>query len=136
MSEAGDWSDDSDSGTPLPPMLAAAVRAAPDNMMETAADFDIASSIFGERSGHKVKKGKSKTSGGQWASSATPTPSSPSMRGTTPLSYALMAIDQPPTKSPALIRPLLRPPPLLLSVLRQKPWKHLGPLASLRLPDP
>jgi hypothetical protein len=100
MSEAGDWSDDSDSGTPLPPMLAAAVRAASDNMMETAADFDVASSIFGERSGPKVKKGKSKTSGGQQASSATPTPSSSSMLGTTPLSYALMAIDQPPTKSP------------------------------------
>jgi hypothetical protein len=82
MSDNGNWSDDSDSGTPLPPKL----QEFSDNMMETAADFDVASSIFGERSGSKATKGKGNMARASRAT-ATPTPSAMS-RGTTPLSYA------------------------------------------------
>jgi hypothetical protein len=39
MSDNGDWSDESNSGTPLPPALAAAAQLVPDNMMETGGDF-------------------------------------------------------------------------------------------------
>jgi hypothetical protein len=56
MSDNGDWSDESNKDTPLPPRLASAARAVSEEMMmETAADFDVASSIFGERSGSKAK---------------------------------------------------------------------------------
>jgi hypothetical protein len=104
MSEAGDWSDDSDAGTPLPPKLAAAAQQISDNMMETGGDFEIAQSIFSKQLSGKAK-GKKATTKGQRASSATATPSSSSAHGTTPLSYVSMAIDQPPTESPATALP-------------------------------
>jgi hypothetical protein len=46
MSDNGDWSDDSDKGTPLPPRLAEFARAASAEVMDTGGDFDVASSIF------------------------------------------------------------------------------------------
>jgi hypothetical protein len=81
MSDNGNWSDDSDSGTPLPPALAAAAQLVSDNMMETGGDFEIAQSIFGER-----LSGKAKAKGNMARvsrASTTPT-SSMSSRGTTP----------------------------------------------------
>jgi hypothetical protein len=126
MSEAGDWSDDSDSGTPLPPKLTAAVRKASDNMMETGGDFEIAQSIFGKQFSGKAK-GKKATTKAQRASSATPTPSSSLARGTTPLSYASMAIDQPPTESPAMASP--SPAPLSSPT----PMRHRLSLGQERL---
>jgi hypothetical protein len=90
MSDNGDWSDESDSGTPLPPALAAAAQLVLDNMMETGGDFEIARSIFGESLAYdtaKVSKSKKKK-----ASLAVPAVASTlSMRGTTPLSYASAA---------------------------------------------
>jgi hypothetical protein len=87
MSEAGDWSDESDSGTPLPPALAAAAQLVSDNMMETGRDFEIAQSIFGKRLPGKSKaKGNMARKASSDVPSATSTPSS--ARGTTPLSYA------------------------------------------------
>jgi hypothetical protein len=90
MSDNGDWSDESDSGTPLPPALAAAAQLVSDNMMETGGDFEIARSIFGESLAYdtaKVSRSKKKK-----ASLAVPAvASTPSMHGTTPLSYASVA---------------------------------------------
>jgi hypothetical protein len=114
MSEAGDWSDDSDSGTPLPPALAAAIRVASDNMMETAADCDVASSIFGERSGSKVKRAKGNMGR---ASRAPVTPTSSTSASltsrTTLLSYA--SVSSPALSAGSLARatptPLHRPSP-------------------------
>jgi hypothetical protein len=48
-------SDDSDSGTPLPPVLAAAVQLVSDSMMETGGNFELAQSIFGECLSGKAK---------------------------------------------------------------------------------
>jgi hypothetical protein len=93
MSDNGDWSDESNKDTPLPPRLALAARAVSEEMMmETAADFDVASSIFGERSGSKAKRAKGNMVRVLWAP-VTPTSSTPapSMSGTTLLSYASMA---------------------------------------------
>jgi hypothetical protein len=104
MSGAGDWSDDSDAGTPLPPKLTTAAQQILDNMMETGGDFDVAQSIFGKQLSGKAK-GKKATTRAQQDSSATPTPSLLSARETTPLSYASMAIDRPPTESPATASP-------------------------------
>jgi hypothetical protein len=88
MSDTGDWSNESDSGTPLPPALAAAAQLVSDNMMETGSDFEIVQSIFGKCLPGKAKaKGnmaRAKTSSD--VSLATSTPSS--VQGTTPLSYA------------------------------------------------
>jgi hypothetical protein len=93
MSDNGDWSNESDKDTPLPLRLALAARAVLEEMMmETAADFDVASSIFGERSGSKVKRAKGNMARASRVP-ATPTSSTPapSTSGTTPLSYASMA---------------------------------------------
>jgi hypothetical protein len=84
MSDNGDWSDESNSGTLLPPALAAAAQLVLDNMMETGSDFEIAESIFGKRLLGKAKDKKAKATAVSRAS-ATPT-SSMSLRGTTPLS--------------------------------------------------
>jgi hypothetical protein len=91
-----DWVDDeSDSNrdTPLPSCVASFAHAVSEEMMmETAADFDVGSSIFGEHSGSKAKRAK-----GNMARAlrvpATPTSSTPapSTSGTTPLSDVLMA---------------------------------------------
>jgi hypothetical protein len=55
MSDAGNWSDESNSGTPLPPALAAAAQQVSDDIMETGGDFEIAQSIFGKRLSGKAK---------------------------------------------------------------------------------
>jgi hypothetical protein len=84
MSDTGDWSDESNSGTPLPPALAAAAQLVSNNMMETGSDFEIAQSIFSEH-----LSGKAKAKGNMaraLRASATPT-SSMLLRRTTPLSY-------------------------------------------------
>jgi hypothetical protein len=92
MSDTGNWSDESNSGTPLPPVLAAAVQLVSDNMMETGGDFEIAQSIFGSRFSGKAKaKGNMARA---LRASATPT-SSMSLCGTTLLSYALASSPAP-----------------------------------------
>jgi hypothetical protein len=91
-SENDPWSDDSDSGTPLPPKLAAAAREVSENMMETGGDFEIAESIFGKRLSGKATSKKASTLSSR--ASATPTPSSSSA-----LSYASMAVDSSPSWS-------------------------------------
>jgi len=57
-SENDPWSDNSDSGTPLPPKLAAAAREVSENMMETGGDFEIAESIFSKRLSGKATSKK------------------------------------------------------------------------------
>jgi hypothetical protein len=106
MSEAGDWSDESDSGTPLPPTLTAAVQLVSDNMMETGGDFEVAQSIFGER-----LSGKAKAKGNMaraLRASATPTSSMSSCR-TTPLSY--VSASSPALRSGSLARATPTPAP-------------------------
>jgi hypothetical protein len=108
MSEAGDWSDESDSGTPLPPALAAVVQLVSDNMMETGGNFEVAQSIFGERLSGKAKaKGNMARAS---RASATPT-SSMSLRGTTPLSYASASSPAPCSGSLAQATPTPAPRP-------------------------
>jgi hypothetical protein len=85
MSDNGDWSDDSDKGTPLLPHLAEFARAASAEVMDTGGDFDIASSIFGRPS--TKKKGKQAITGQMRMSSLLPSPATP-RASTTPLSYA------------------------------------------------
>jgi hypothetical protein len=126
MSEAGDWSDDSDAGTPLPPKLASVAQQILDNMMEMGGDFEIAQSIFGKQLSGKAK-GKKATSRAQRASSATPTPSLSLVHETTPLSYALMVIDRPPTESPVTASPLPAP------MLSPTPMRHRLSLGQERL---
>jgi hypothetical protein len=107
MSDNGDWSDESDKDTPLPPRLASAARAVSEEMMmETAADFDVASSIFGERSGSKAKRAKGNMARASRAP-ATPTSSTPaaSTSGTTPLSYASVSSPAPSSGSLARATP-------------------------------
>jgi hypothetical protein len=70
MSDTGDWSDDSDKGTPLPPHLAEFARAASAEVMDTGGDFDVASSIFGRPS--TKKKGKQAITGQMRMSSPLP----------------------------------------------------------------
>jgi hypothetical protein len=109
MSEAGDWSDESNSGTPLPPALTAAAQLVSDNMMETGGDFEVAQSIFGER-----LSGKAKAKGNMaraLRASATPT-SSMSSCGTTPLSYASASSPAPRSGSLARATPTPAPRPL------------------------
>jgi hypothetical protein len=85
MSDNGNWSDDSDQATPLPPRIAALERAVSIEVMDTRGDFDVASSIFGPRTPAK-KKGKQSTTGSLRAPTAST--SSPLARSaTTPLSY-------------------------------------------------
>jgi hypothetical protein len=108
MSDNGNWSDDSNSGTPLPPALAAAAQLVSDNMMETGGDFEIAQSIFGERLSGKAKaKGNMARAS---RASATPT-SSMSSRGTTPLSYASASSPAPHSDSLARATPTPAPRP-------------------------
>jgi hypothetical protein len=107
MSDNGDWSDESDKDTPLPPRLASAARAVSEEMMmETAADFDVASSIFGERSGSKAKRPKGNMAR---ASRAPTTPTSSTLAastsGTTPLSYASVSSPAPSSGSLARATP-------------------------------
>jgi hypothetical protein len=59
-----------------------------------ALDYLVEEEVLGKRSGSKATKGKGNMARAQQSSSATPMPSSSSVRGTTPLSYASMAIDQ------------------------------------------
>jgi hypothetical protein len=108
MSDTGDWSDESNSGTPLPPALAAAVSL--DNMMETGGDFEISRSIFGERPGSTVKKTKGNMARASRAS-ATPT-TSMSLHGTTPLSYASASSPAPHLGSLARATPTPAPCPM------------------------
>jgi hypothetical protein len=72
MSDTGDWSNDSDKGTPLPPRLAEFVHAASAEVMDTGGDFDVASSIFGRSS--TKKKGKQAITGQMRMSSLVPPP--------------------------------------------------------------
>jgi hypothetical protein len=100
MSDTGDWSDDSDQGTPLPPRLAAVARAASAEVMDTGGDFDVASSIFGTRTPTR-KKGKQSITGQMRMSSLLPPPATPSA-STTLLSYTTASPMTPaPASSPA-----------------------------------
>jgi hypothetical protein len=87
MSDAGNWSDESDSGTPLPPALAAVAQQVLDDIMETGGNFEIAQSIFSKHLSGTVKaKGNmARKKALSDVPSATSTP--PSAHGTTPLSY-------------------------------------------------
>jgi hypothetical protein len=85
MSDNGDWADDSDKGTPLPPRLAEFAHAASAEVMDTGGDFDVTSSIFGRPS--TKKKGKQAITGQMRMSSLLPSPATPRV-STTPLSYA------------------------------------------------
>jgi hypothetical protein len=101
MSDNGDWSNESNKDTPLPPRLASAACAVSEEMMmETAADFDIVLSIFGEHSGSKAKRAKGNMARASRAP-ATPTSSTPvaSTSGTTPLSYASVSSPAPSSGS-------------------------------------
>jgi hypothetical protein len=133
MSEAGDWSDESNSGTPLPPALAAVAQQVLDNMMEMGSNFEIAQSIFDKRLPGKAKaKGnmaRAKTSTGVAPATSTPL----SAQGTTPLSYAsatpsmgssLMA-QSTPTPAP---RPLKAGSKFIQAVTeRIEAFPHYGP---------
>jgi hypothetical protein len=89
MSDTGNWSNDSDQGTPLPPRLAAVVRAASAEVMDTGGNFDVASSIFGTRTPTR-KKGKQSITGQMRMSSLLPPPATPSA-STTPLLYNMLS---------------------------------------------
>jgi hypothetical protein len=99
MSDTGDWSDDSNQGTPLPPCLVEAARAASAEVMDTGGDFDVASSIFGTQTPTR-KRGKQSITGKMRMSSLLPAPETLSA-STTPLSYAMAS---PITLAPASSR--------------------------------
>jgi hypothetical protein len=110
MSDNGDWSNESNSGTPLPPALAAAAQLVSDNMMETGSDFEIAESIFGKRLLGKAKGKKTKATAALRAS-VTPTSSMLSSE-TTPLSYASVSSPARSSGSLAQATPTPAPRPL------------------------
>jgi hypothetical protein len=97
MDTSGDWSDDDGLETVTEGVFKQHIV---DSLMAT--DHLIEEAVFGKCSGSKVTKGKGNMARAQRSSSATPMPSSSSARGTTPLSYASMAIDR---SSPAVSSP-------------------------------
>jgi hypothetical protein len=76
MSDNGDWSDDSDKDTPLPPRLAEIARAASAEVMDTGGNFDVASLIFGTRTPTR-KRGKQSITGKMRMSSLLPAHTAP-----------------------------------------------------------
>jgi hypothetical protein len=97
MDTSGDWSDDDGLETVTEGVFKQHIA---DSLMAT--DHLVEEAVFSKRSGSKATKGKGNMARAQWSSSATPMPSSSSARGTTPLSYASMAIDR---SSPAVSLP-------------------------------
>jgi hypothetical protein len=88
MDTSGDWSDDDSLDTVTEGVFKQHIA---DSLMAT--DHLVGEAVFGKRSGSKATKGKGNMARASRAS-ATPTPSSSSARGTTPLSYASMAINR------------------------------------------
>jgi hypothetical protein len=120
MSDNGNWSDDSDRGTPLPPKLATAARELSDNMMETVADFDVTSSIFGEHSSSKAMKGKGNMARASWAPA---TSTSATSRGTTPLSY--VSLSPLSVASQGSLTPRSTPAPVVWSLPQKALLEHI-----------
>jgi hypothetical protein len=89
MDTSGDWSDDDGLETVTEGVFKQHIA---DSLMAT--DHLVEEVVFGKRSGSKATtKGKGNMARAQRSSSAAPMPSSSSVHGTTPLSYASMAID-------------------------------------------
>jgi hypothetical protein len=96
MDTSGDWSDEDSVETVTEGVFKQHLA---DSLM--ALDHLVEEEVLGKRSGSKATKGKGNMARASRAS-ATPTPSSSSTRGTTPLSYVSMAIDR---SSPAVSLP-------------------------------
>jgi hypothetical protein len=122
-SENDPWSDNSDSGTPLPPKLAAAAREVSENMMEMGGDFEIAESIFGKRLSGKATSKKATTLSSR--ASVTPTPTSSSA-----LSYASMAIDSSPSWSAGRATPTPGPRSKPLDCYDPQPYARFASICQ------
>jgi hypothetical protein len=88
MDTSGDWSDEDSLETVTEGVFKQHIV---DSLM--AMDHLVAEEILGKRPGSKAMKGKGNMARAQQGLSATPTSSLSLARGTTPLSYALMAVD-------------------------------------------